>query len=321
MSTYQTAKTQYLKDPDSETTTYAYRIIGPLSHTTNPSNNSTPLLFLPHFRGVMDLIDPLLINSLATTRPVLLIDYVGTGKSTGKVASTAGESASQIHRFLKLAGFAVVDVLGFSVGSRIAQLVALNAKDSGTGVAVRRLVVAGGTANPVEGNGIQRPRAERAERIPELAAGPEIPFEAFYTLFFRPDEVGRKACEQWWDRLGERSEESSGEPVSRWVDEGYKAWDEAAGIQGQATQLSAFDSVEGSQGNEGSWERLPSLDIPVLVANGSDDYMVPTINTFVTAQRIPKAKAIIYPNSGHAFLYQYAEEFAADVDRFLTAAV
>ena len=48
-----------------------------------------------------------------------------------------------------------------------------------------------------------------------------------------------------------------------------------------------------------------------------DDFMVPTVNSFYTAQRIPNAKLIVYPNSGHGFLFQYAEEFSADVERFL----
>jgi hypothetical protein len=45
--------------------------------------------------------------------------------------------------------------------------------------------------------------------------------------------------------------------------------------------------------------------------------MVPTINSFVTQQRLKKGKLIVYPNSGHGFLYQYAEEVAADFERFL----
>lgn len=45
--------------------------------------------------------------------------------------------------------------------------------------------------------------------------------------------------------------------------------------------------------------------------------MVPTVNSFYTAQHIPTAKLIVYPNSGHGFLFQYAEEFMKDVDAFL----
>lgn len=103
MATYQNARTSYLPHPTLTSTIYAYRTIGPLS--TSPSTTpQPPLLFLPHFRGPIDLIDPLLINSLAANRRVLLTDYVGVGKSSGRVASTAAECAAQLLGFLKLLG-------------------------------------------------------------------------------------------------------------------------------------------------------------------------------------------------------------------------
>jgi pimeloyl-ACP methyl ester carboxylesterase len=34
---------------------------------------------------------------------------------------------------------------------------------------------------------------------------------------------------------------------------------------------------------------------------------------------IPQARAKIYPDAAHGFLFQYHAEFAADVDEFLTA--
>ncbi|ORX97868.1 Alpha/Beta hydrolase protein [Clohesyomyces aquaticus] len=271
----------------------------------------------------MDLIDPLLINSLASTRRVLLIDYVGVGKSSGTVASSAAECAKQILDFVSLLGEPEIDVLGFSVGGRISQLVALNApshfahRKDVQPVQVRKLIIAGSTTSPSPGSGIAAPSPQRAEVILKVAAAPTLPIEAYETLFFSDDEIGRKACAEWWARLGERSERSSGEDMSGWLDEGYTDWGLATGIHNQAAMLEKFDSEEGSQGLDGSYDRLPSLNIPVLVANGSDDFMVPTINSFVTQQKLKKGKLIVYPNSGHGFLYQYATEFSADVERFL----
>jgi pimeloyl-ACP methyl ester carboxylesterase len=46
--------------------------------------------------------------------------------------------------------------------------------------------------------------------------------------------------------------------------------------------------------------------------------MVPTVNSFWTAQRIPYAKLIVYPNSGHGFLFQYAKEVTEDIEMFLS---
>jgi pimeloyl-ACP methyl ester carboxylesterase len=44
--------------------------------------------------------------------------------------------------------------------------------------------------------------------------------------------------------------------------------------------------------------------------------MVPAEHSFAIAQKAPRAKLILYPDAGHAFLFQYAEDFCAEVLRF-----
>jgi len=44
--------------------------------------------------------------------------------------------------------------------------------------------------------------------------------------------------------------------------------------------------------------------------------MVPAEHSFALAQKAPRAKLILYPDAGHAFLFQYAEDFCAEVLRF-----
>jgi pimeloyl-ACP methyl ester carboxylesterase len=62
---------------------------------------------------------------------------------------------------------------------------------------------------------------------------------------------------------------------------------------------------------------LKSIQKPTLVVNGSHDIMVPTINSFILQQHIPRAELIIYPDSGHGSLFQYPELFVSHVARFL----
>jgi pimeloyl-ACP methyl ester carboxylesterase len=45
--------------------------------------------------------------------------------------------------------------------------------------------------------------------------------------------------------------------------------------------------------------------------------MLPTVNSWVFQQRVPNGTLIIYPNSGHGFLFQYAAGFAAEILNFL----
>jgi pimeloyl-ACP methyl ester carboxylesterase len=56
--------------------------------------------------------------------------------------------------------------------------------------------------------------------------------------------------------------------------------------------------------------------MPVLVGNGIADVMVPAEHSFAIAQKAPRAKLLLYPDAGHAFLFQYAEDFRAEVLRF-----
>jgi len=76
-------------------------------------------------------------------------------------------------------------------------------------------------------------------------------------------------------------------------------------------------TLDPAYANEGSYNRLGDIKVPTLVANGYDDIMIPTINSFVLSQKIPNAFLITYPDAGHGFLFQYAELFAQQANSFL----
>ncbi len=44
---------------------------------------------------------------------------------------------------------------------------------------------------------------------------------------------------------------------------------------------------------------LSVIQQPVLVANGDHDPMVPTVNTYDLAKRLPNSSLVIYPDAGH----------------------
>jgi pimeloyl-ACP methyl ester carboxylesterase len=68
---------------------------------------------------------------------------------------------------------------------------------------------------------------------------------------------------------------------------------------------------------EGTYNRLGDIKIPVLVAQGHRDVMIPTVNSYHLSQKLPNAWLLIYPDSGHGFLFQYAEKFAQQANAFL----
>jgi pimeloyl-ACP methyl ester carboxylesterase len=56
---------------------------------------------------------------------------------------------------------------------------------------------------------------------------------------------------------------------------------------------------------------------PVLVVNGDDDTMLPTISSFHLAELLPDAQLTIYPNSGHGGIFQHHDVFVTQALDFL----
>lgn len=205
MSTQQTAKTQYVDAPNG--VRFAYRRIG--------TGFGVPLVLVTHFRGTMDKWDPLLINILASSRPVITVDYLGVGLSAGEVATSVRQSAADISLFLELVGQTEVDLLGFSLGGYVAQMVALNADPKK--VKIRKLILAGtGTS--------YGPKlvASRNEDVGSVAGTQYVTIDTFKTLFFPKTREGEAAAEAWWARIHERSTATSGEKVSQWLSNGFQ---------------------------------------------------------------------------------------------------
>jgi pimeloyl-ACP methyl ester carboxylesterase len=64
-------------------------------------------------------------------------------------------------------------------------------------------------------------------------------------------------------------------------------------------------------------ERLAQDREVTLVANGDNDTMMITENSYLLAHHIPNVQLRIYPDAGHAFLNQYPELFPDHVNAFL----
>ena len=95
---------------------YAYRVVG---------DGTPPLVLLQHFRGNLDNWDPALIDALASGRRVVTFDNAGVGASTGTTPNTIRQMAIDAIAFLDALEFEQVDLLGFSIGSFVAQEIAL----------------------------------------------------------------------------------------------------------------------------------------------------------------------------------------------------
>ncbi|TVY57512.1 2-hydroxy-6-oxononadienedioate/2-hydroxy-6-oxononatrienedioate hydrolase 2 [Lachnellula cervina] len=281
MATQQTAITQYALVNGVKA---AYRRLG--------KSSGIPLVMMIHFRGNMDFWDPALINRLAKSRPLILFDYPGVGHSEGEMPTTFQGWAAHIVGLVEVLHIKEIDLLGFSMGGAAAQYVALNAPGL-----VRKLILAG-TRTSITPNSTRGP----PEIFAALATSTtEEEFKASIALsFFNPSPHGQAAAQASWDRI-----------MSRTMDRAPHLSPELA-----KRQIESFASNMKPHPRN-AFERIHELTMPVFVANGDNDTLIPTINSYELAQILPFAHLHIYPNSGHGFLYQYAELFAKHVDLFL----
>src|SRR5258705_8501811 len=107
---------------------YAYRDVGA---------GTVPLVLLQHFRGNLDNWDPALVDALAPSRRIVAFDNVGVGGTKGSTPNSVEQMAADAIAFLDAMEFDRVDILGFSIGSFVAQEIALTRP-----VSVRNLILA-----------------------------------------------------------------------------------------------------------------------------------------------------------------------------------
>ena len=260
---------------------FAYRSLG------NPSG--TPLVLINRFRGTMDEWDPAFLDHVAAGRHVIVFDNAGVARSGGEAPARMVDWAANAAKFIESLGYRQVDVLGFSFGGLVAQELTLQRPEL-----VRRLIIVGSGAGYVEG-------ANLGAKAIEIATKPVNSDEDFLYLFFKETPTSQAAGREHLARLRLRADAFS-ERVSE------KAW---------KAMLSAGSDV--GTPDTSLLRRVGSIRQPVLIANGNEDVMIPTYQSYALAQAIPNARLIIYPDSGHAFLFQYPGEFGDEVLRFLGA--
>jgi pimeloyl-ACP methyl ester carboxylesterase len=261
---------------------YAYRDTGP------GTSGGVPLVLFQHFRGNLDSWDPALIDALASARRVITFDNAGVGGSTGTTPSTVEQMARDAIAFIAAMEFGQVDLLGFSIGSFVAQQVALTRP-----AIVRRLVLA--SAAPQGAAGMHG----WAPEVIEAIGPPQTRPEGYLGVFFARSSSSQLAGQQAMQRMYARTE--GRDAATTW-----------------ATREAQYDAVcTWGIPDHALLQRLSGLEMPVFVANGDSDPMILPHYSYLLAGLLPQARVKIYPDSAHGFLFQHHAEFAADVEAFL----
>jgi pimeloyl-ACP methyl ester carboxylesterase len=260
---------------------FAYRELGA---EADPS--AVPVVFLHHLTAVLDDWDPRVIDGIAAQHRVITFDNCGVGATGSKVPDTIDAMAADAVAFIHALGFPQVDLIGFSLGGGVAQVVALRAPEL-----VRRIILAG--TGPRGGGGIDEMRKIVAIAYAKAFLSRKDPREF---LFFPRTPEGKRAAADYLARLQERTFDR----------------DEKISMQARLAQLKAIVN-----GGKAAPDDLSRIRVPVLVANGDDDLMVASSLSADMARRLPDAELKMYPNSGHGGIFQHHQTFVPDALRFL----
>ena len=156
---------------------YTYREVG-----TGP----VPLVLLQHFRGNLDNWDPALVDSLAVERRVTAFDNAGVEGSSGTTPNTFEQMARDVIAYVTAMGLDQVDILGYSIGSFVAQEMALIRPDL-----VRRVVLA--SSAPKGATGMQGWAPEVIGAVWKRGTGPVGYLRVFYTRNYSCPPIARNS--------------------------------------------------------------------------------------------------------------------------------
>ena len=180
MSTWRSTPTKTI---EVDGVTVAYRELG--------EPGGVPVVFLHHFTAVLDDWDPRVLDGIAAHHHVIAFDNFGVGNSGSDTPADLEKMGADAISIIRALGYEQVDLLGFSLGGAVAQMVALQAPDL-----VQSMVLAG--TGPRGGGGIWK--------MPFIVGGAYA--KSFLTrkdprnfLFFPRTAIGKQAANEYFARL------------------------------------------------------------------------------------------------------------------------
>jgi len=258
---------------------YAYRDVG---------SGTEPLVLLQRFRGNLDNWDPALVDALASGRRVVTFDNVGVAGSKGTTPNTIEQMATGAIAFLDAMEFEQVDILGFSIGSFVAQEIAL------TRPALARSLILASSA-PKGAAGMHGWASWVIDAVGKPQPDPAGYLKVFFTESASSQQAGQQALQRMFTKT------SGFDQPTTWQ-----------------TRLAQYDAVcAWGIPNHALLQRLSTITQPVFIANGDSDPMILPHFSHLLAGLISGAKVKIHPDAAHGFLFQHNAEFAADVAQFL----
>ena len=244
-----------------------------------------PLLILNGLAATSADWDPLFIDRLASANELLLLDNRGIGASLDDgrpfdIAKLADDTAQVIEAL----DFEGASVLGWSMGGFIAQTLALDHPNR-----VRKLILL--STDPGGADAELASPAVQAQ-LTDMSGSPHEQARRLLFLLF-PDDLAESIYLEFGDIVAAARERLSHDLVHR--------------------QTAAMDAWH----RDGGGDRLHKLRVPVLVATGAEDIVIPASNALALVNAIPGAWLAQFQGGGHAFMAQYPQPLSDLINKFL----
>lgn len=244
-----------------------------------------PLVLLNGFAATSADWDPSFIDRLASSNQLILLNNRGIGGSTDDgqpidIATLAADAAGVI----KTLGIERANVIGWSMGGFIAQALALNYPDH-----VDKLVLLSTDSGGTEAD-LASPDVWSA--LLDTSGTPNEQARRLIFLLF-PADAAEFFYREFGDIVAAARAQLSVELLNR--------------------QAAAMDAWHHS----GLANRLREIRMPVLIATGTEDIVIPASNGLKLLNAIPNAWLAQFRHGGHGFIGQYPGALADLINTFL----
>jgi pimeloyl-ACP methyl ester carboxylesterase len=209
----------------------------------------------------MDVWPSSMLQKLSINHTVTVFDNRGVGNTTsGTKPFSIQQLANDTTGLLNALKIQKVDVLGFSMGSFIAEQLALTHPEK-----VNMLILYGASCGGREGVS-QNPRV--AKIISDFVNNRTQDVETFLSITFPPEWV--KAHPDYLETIPKSTE-----------------------IVRSHTLVQQFDAVENwlATNWNGVCSQLSKIFSPVLIITGTEDVAVPSANSLILAQKVPGCRS------------------------------
>ena len=239
-----------------------------------------PVIFISGLASTMDMWNPPVLERISGKFRVIIFDNRGTGYSgTSEKLFSIPLLAGDAAALMDALGITSAHIIGVSMGASVAQELALGFPEK-----VSRLVLVAGECGGTES---VRMEPEVQARLTDKSGSVQDVTTRMFSLLFPPSWLANHDPFRYCPEV---HESTSADSVAR--------------------QAAAFFAWTGS------FSRLASVRQPTLVITGTDDIIVPPVNSRIISGAIPGAELVEIPGAGHGLMYQCPDRFCDSVMGF-----